>query len=150
MSPVLEPVGLNRGDGKRPDGLTIFLWKFGKALGWDVTVVDSPALSYIAATSVKTGAAANAAKSRKQGKYQALENRFFAQAIGFETMGSWGTGARVFLTEVGNRVKRATENDRAMEFLCQRICIEIQRRKAAEVIGTVDSTKEWSDLFLLC
>ena len=40
---VLEPVGLNRGDGKRPDGLTIFPWKFGKAVMWDGTVVDTVA-----------------------------------------------------------------------------------------------------------
>ena len=38
VTSVLEPVGLNRGDGKRPDGLTVFPWKFGKVLVWDVTV----------------------------------------------------------------------------------------------------------------
>ena len=41
VTSVLEPVGLDRGDGRRPDGLTIFPWKFGKALVWDVTVVDT-------------------------------------------------------------------------------------------------------------
>ena len=41
VTSVLEPVGLDRGDGKRPDGLTVFPWEFGKALVWDVTVVDT-------------------------------------------------------------------------------------------------------------
>ena len=37
----LEPVGLDRGDGKRPDGLTIFSFKAGKYFIWDVTCSDS-------------------------------------------------------------------------------------------------------------
>ena len=64
-------------------------------------------------------------------------------------MGSWGAGARAFLTEVGNRVKQATGNQRAMEFLRQRISIEIQRGNAASVIGTAEHPKDWSSLFLL-
>ena len=32
ITSILEPVGVDRGDGKRPDGLTIFPWKCGKAL----------------------------------------------------------------------------------------------------------------------
>ena len=64
-------------------------------------------------------------------------------------MGSWGAGAKSFLMDVGNRVKRATENLRAMEYLRQRVSIEIQRGNAAAVIGTVEYSKEWTDLFLL-
>ena len=41
MASVLEPGGLDRGDGKRPDGFTLFPWKFGKTLAWDMTVVDT-------------------------------------------------------------------------------------------------------------
>ena len=62
---VLEPVGLNRGDGKRSDGLTIFTWKFGKALVWDVTVAETVAQSYVAATSQQAGAAADAPENRQ-------------------------------------------------------------------------------------
>ena len=64
-------------------------------------------------------------------------------------MGSWGADAKSFLTDVGNRVKRATENPRAMEYLRQRVSIEIQRGNAAAVIGTVENSKEWTELFLL-
>ena len=149
ITSVLEPVGLDRGDGKRPDGLTISPWRFGKALVWDVTVVDTLAQSYVAATSQLAGSAADAAEARKQRKYEALEQQFIVQPIGFETMGSWGTGAKAFLTEVGNRVKQATGNQRAMEFLRQRVSIEIQRGNAASVIGTAEHPKDWSSLFLL-
>ena len=61
----------------------------------------------------------------------------------------WGAGARAFLTDVGSRVKQATGNPRAMEFLRQRVSIEIQRGNAASVMGTVDNAKDWSALFLL-
>ena len=64
-------------------------------------------------------------------------------------MGSWGAGAKAFLAEVGTRGKQATGNVRSMEFLCQRANIEIQRGNAAAVMQTVDSPKEWEDLFLL-
>ena len=61
-------------------------------------------------------------------------------------MGSWGADAKAFLTEVGSRVKPATGN---VEFLRQRVGIEIQGGNAAAVMGTVDDPKEWNSLFLL-
>ena len=149
VTSVLEPAGLDRGDGKRPDGLTIFPWKLGKALVWDVTVVDTLAQSYVAATSQLAGAAADAAETRKQHKYEALQNRFIVQPVGFETMGSWGACARSFLTDIGGRVMQVTGNQRAMEFLRQRVSIEIQRGNAAAEMGTVENSKDWNNLFLL-
>ena len=71
------------------------------------------------------------------------------QPVGFETMGSWGARAKAFLTEVSSRVKQVTGNVRAKEFLHQRVGIEIQRGNTAAVMGTVDSTKDWSNQFLL-
>ena len=99
VTSVLEPVGLSRGDGKCPDGLTIFPWEFGKGLVWDVTVVDAVTQAYVAATSQQAGAAEN----RKRSKYRALENQFIVQPIGFETLESSGANAKAFLTEVRSR-----------------------------------------------
>ena len=107
--------------------------------------MDTVAQSYVAATSQQ----ADSAENRKRSKYRALENQFIAQPIGLETMGSWGADAKAFLTEVGSRVKQATGNARAMEFLRQRVSIEIQRGNAAAVMGTVDDPKKWSSLLLL-
>ena len=70
VTSILERPGLDRGDNKRPDDLTIYLWKFGKPLVRDVTVVDSLASSYIASTSAKAG---GATESRKQRKYELLK-----------------------------------------------------------------------------
>ena len=112
-------------------------------------MVDTLAKSYVAATSQLAGSAADAAEARKQRTYQALEQQFIVQPIGFETMGSWEAGAKAFLTDVGHRVKQATGNQRAMEFLRQRVSIEIQRGNAASVMGTVDNAKDFRNLSLL-
>ena len=47
-----ESAGLLRGDGKRPNGLTLVPWQSGRSLTWDVTVVDTLASSYTPSTSV--------------------------------------------------------------------------------------------------
>ena len=36
----LEPTGLDRADGKRPDGITMIPWSNGRLLVWDATCVD--------------------------------------------------------------------------------------------------------------
>ena len=42
---VLEPRGLFRTVGKRPDGVAMIPWEMGKQLVWDITVVDALAPS---------------------------------------------------------------------------------------------------------
>ena len=42
---MLEPRGLYRTDGKRPDGVTMISWEMGKQLLWDVRVVNALAPS---------------------------------------------------------------------------------------------------------
>ena len=66
----------------------------------------------------------------------------------FETAESWGAGAK---TSRGSqqRVKEVTANARAVDLLRQRVSIEVQSRNAAAVMRTVDTTKKWSNLFLL-
>ena len=41
MHAILEPAGLDRGDGKRPDGITTFPFANGKCLAWDATCSDT-------------------------------------------------------------------------------------------------------------
>ena len=41
----LEPIGLDRADGKRPDGTTMVPWSNGRLLVWDATCVDTIAPS---------------------------------------------------------------------------------------------------------
>src|ERR1700743_587208 len=52
---IVQPTGISRRDGKRPDGLTLIPWKRGKSLIWDVTVKDTLAPSYIHLSSLNAG-----------------------------------------------------------------------------------------------
>ena len=65
---TLEPSGLSRSDGKRPDELTSIPWAHGRSLVWDVTVPDSHAPSYRPVAVRKTGAVAARAESKKRVK----------------------------------------------------------------------------------
>lgn len=146
---VLEPVGLDRGDGKRPDGLTSFTWRNGKCLIWDVTCVDTMAVSYIAGTSDTAGSAADEAERRKTVKYQRLMDHYHFSPLGFETFGSWGESAKALVTEIAGKIQAQTGEARSAEFLRQRISIELQRGNAASVLGTVDTPKSCDEFFFL-
>ena len=65
---VLEPVGLNRGDGTRPDGITIFPFSQGRALCWDAMCVNTFNESSVNDTAIKLGQAV--AKTEKIQKGQ--------------------------------------------------------------------------------
>ena len=43
----LEPTGLSRSDGKRPDGFTLVPWKSGRLLVWDAICSDTFAPSHL-------------------------------------------------------------------------------------------------------
>ena len=44
---TLEPRGLYRSDGRRPDGLSLIPWSQGRSLVWDATCRDTFAPSYL-------------------------------------------------------------------------------------------------------
>ena len=60
----LEPVGLDRGDGRRPDGVTVFPYSQGKCLVWDSTCVDTYCASTVISSAIAPGSAAAAAEER--------------------------------------------------------------------------------------
>ena len=62
---LLEPAGLDRGDGKRPDGITIFPFESGKSLVWDATCGDTFAPSSLLCSATDPGWVARAAEERK-------------------------------------------------------------------------------------
>ena len=67
---VLEPRGLHRTDGKRPDEVTIISWEMGKQLVWDVTVLDALAPSRLNQGSFHNpGTSATEIDARKIEKY---------------------------------------------------------------------------------
>lgn len=132
---VLEPSGLSRLDGKRPDGLTLVPWQKGKCMLWDATCVSTFAASHLGRTVGTAGAAAEAAALRKRDKYSALTNYSFVP-LAVETMGCWCSEAKAFLAEIGRRLRERGHDSRSGSFLMQRLSIAIQRGNAASVMGT--------------
>ena len=88
---VLEPVGLNRGDGKRPDGISIFRFSCGKSIWWDSTCVNTFSDSSIINSAIEAGSAAKVSESQKRRKYLSLVQRFQFETIVIETSGVYGS-----------------------------------------------------------
>ena len=99
-----EPAGLLRGDGKRPNGLTLVPWQSGRSLTWDVTVVDTLASSYTPTTSVTPRGAAEAAATRKIAKYAEIIQSHIFVPIAIEFMGSINMDGQRFLDILGERL----------------------------------------------
>ena len=62
---MLEPSGLDCGDGKRPDGTTVYPYSRGRCLIWDATCVNTFASSNYLRAAIAAGSVADALKSRK-------------------------------------------------------------------------------------
>jgi len=135
----LEPIGLLRSDGKRPDGATLVPWSHGRCLIWDFTCPDTLAPSHLSKSCIAAGLVASGAESHKVTKYAALSpaNTFVPVAV--ETFGSWGPQAMALVAELGRRIMLVTGEPRSTEFLRQRIDIALQRGNAASVLGTLVS-----------
>ena len=131
-----EPVGLDRGDGKRPDGITLIPWSGGKCLTWDVTCADTFAASHVTLSSTKAGTAATHAETLKRRKYQALAQRFIFEPIAVETSGAMGECSSNFVSVLGAKIAALTGDRRETSFLRQRISVAIQRGNAISVLGT--------------
>jgi hypothetical protein len=88
VNSTLEPNGLSRDDGKRPDGMTLVPWVKGQPLVWDVTVVDTLADRYVLKSSEVSGFAAEMACKRKHSKYSStISSNYVFKGLAFETLG---------------------------------------------------------------
>ena len=93
----LEPSGLYRVDGKRPDGASVVPWQRGKILVWDATCSDTLAPSHRDIAVREPGAVAAAAENRKRAKYSHLDATHHSVPFVVETLGVLGSEARAFL-----------------------------------------------------
>ena len=110
---TLEPIGLSRDDGKRPDGVTLTPWSKGKRLVWDVTCVDTLAASYLQATSKEAGSAADLACNRKHTHYSKIKaSGFLLAGLAFETLGPWCKETKSFVNSVGKMLIEETGEKR--------------------------------------
>ena len=127
---VLEPVGTDRGDGKRPDGVTIFPFEKGKSLCWDCTCVDTFAETCLMDSATRAGYAADEAERRKKQKYTNLAVRYQFEPIAIETAGTYGKTSVVIINKLGRRLQGISGDPRETLWLKQRLGLAIQRGNA--------------------
>ena len=131
MPSILEPAGLSRDDGKRPDGLTLVPWKRGRSLIWDATCVHRLSASYTAAARQEGAAVANIAEKRKTDKYTSLAGDYYFQPVAIETLGGIGKYTWAFTQDLGQSISMETQDKREASFLRQRLNIAVQIGNAA-------------------
>ena len=136
---MLEPTGLSRSDGKRPDGVTIAPWKSGCMLVWDVSCTDTFALSHLAQGVTEAQAVAGQDKMRKRSKYEIIARTHHFVPMVVETSGAFGTEALDLFAEIARRVHAVTQEVRAQAFLLQQVSVALQRGNAASVLGSMGS-----------
>ena len=132
-----EPRGLDKEDGKQPDGWTLYPWTIGLILMWDYTCRDTLAASNVLGCSKEAGSAAMAAEEIKRKKYSELakDNHFIP--IAQETFGSWGPAGLELLKEIGTRTIIASGNKRARANLFQNISMAMIRGNIINVKSTL-------------
>ena len=133
---MLEPTGLCRSDGKRPDGVTIILWRSGRTFIWDATCTDTFAASHLNRAAREAGAIAALAEQRKKAKYLDLAQTHHFVAVVVETAGALGSDALDFFADIGSRVRAVTNEAQSRAFILQQVSVAFQRGSAASVLGT--------------
>ena len=146
---ILEPVGLDRGDGKRPDGLTLFPYSGGMCLIWDATCTDTFADSALIQAALEPGAAASAAEARKIRHYSSLSSRYKFTPVAAETSGVLGPATSGFIKELGRLITARTGDRRETEWLLQRLSIAIVRGNAASVLATAATARAGTEKVVL-
>ena len=70
-------------------------------------------------------------------KYCHLDACYQFVPVAVETCGTFGPQAGEFFREPGRRMRRATLEPNAYQYLVQRISVAVQRGNAASVLGSV-------------
>lgn len=146
----LEPQGLSRDDGKRPDGLTLCPWEKGQSMVWDATCIDTVADSYLQKSASKSGSAAEFAQQRKHSLYTYIKSQnyvFIAFAV--ETFGPWSSESKKLIDKIGKKLNAISGDKRSKSFLVQRISLAIQRGNASCIMNTLPQTKSFEEIFYI-
>jgi hypothetical protein len=138
---TMEPNGLFRADGKRPDGLTLVSWREGRSVTLDVTVADTVAESYLSISSITAGAAAQAAVERKNVNHAELGGHHIFIPIAIETLGLFCVAGQSFIREIGRDTAAISSDLHEAAFLFQRLSLAVQRFNAICIAGTFPNVK---------
>ena len=129
---VLEPSALSRGEGKRPDSMTLIPWQGGKNVTWNVTVTDTVADSYLHLS------AACAGRGGQQKGNQVRRSRLLVHLhpARFRNLRTNQRQDTKFLQELGRRLRTTSDDPRESAFLLKRISITLQHFNAIDFSDT--------------
>ena len=134
---LLEPTGIARSDGRRPDGISVMPWRNGRTLVWDATCPDTFAPSHVA---LAAGLVASQAEKAKTQKYAFLRSSHHFVSFAIKASGVFGQEAITFIKELGHRIRAETGEPRSLQCLMQSIAVAVQRGNAPAVRGTSPPT----------
>ena len=117
---ILELVTLDRDDGRRPDEVTYFPFKGGKALAWEATCSNSFSHHNLCSTIFNPGSASSTAEDLKRRKYYQFVADFELVPVAAEAS---GISRMLPLTDIGRRILRATNDPRQISFIFQQISV---------------------------
>lgn len=146
---MLEPVGLQRDDGRRPDGMSLVPWKDGKCVVWDATCGDTVAPSHIEISARHAGRVAETRASQKKTKYKQIVEDYLFVPFSVETLGPWSESTKKFTKDIGRRLIERSGDRRAAAFLTQRISLAIQRGNSAAAMGTLPMGSSLDEMFYI-
>ena len=130
---LLEPSGLFRSDGKRPDRVTVTPWSSGKPLVWDATCPDTFAWSHRSSAVLVAGKVAAKAEEHNERKYSDLMSSHCH-------WDHWGFGAHTlpFVKNLGLRLLRQSGDTKSISYLfqCLSLSIAVQQGNAISILGT--------------
>ena len=133
----MEQVGVDGGDGKRPDGIIVFSFSNGKSLCEDAACTDAYADTNIYSSAVSVGHAARKAEERRRRKYGVLGVRFRFELVAVETAGVYGESTAALISEIGRRITEVTGESRETRWLEQRLGLAVQRGNALSILTAV-------------
>ena len=116
---VLEPQGLSRSDGKRPDETTITLWAQGCPLILDATCWNTMAASNIHIAMSDPGPVADMAMRRKRETFRKTSHNHHFVPATVETMISCEEDTIAFLHQVATRIQAISKDPLEYLKLCQ-------------------------------
>ena len=134
---MLEPAGLDRGDGRRPNGITVYPYSRGRCLIWDATCVNTFASSNLIRAALVAGSVADAAEVWKIAKYAELGRRFTFQQVAVETSGAMGKSTTQFCKHLGRQLAVRFQDQCESDFLFQRVSLAILRGERLQHFAVV-------------
>ena len=81
-------------------------------MAWDVTIVNSLAISYIDNVSLSAGGVAEMAAENKIAKYANLASSVLFQPVALETLGPFNASAIDFLSDLGHLLELSSGDKR--------------------------------------